>query len=431
MVVGGVAVRQRVRVSTPTLLRLGAALLAAGLVALGAVAAVSSIVRDRAVHRLEGDATPLLLDTEHLYVALADADAASSTAFLTAGLEPPELRQRYLHDIDTAGRRLATIAAHRGLSASGRQALQTLSAKLPLYAGEVEAARANNRQGFPVGAAYLRHASQIMRDDLLPAATTLHEDAAARLDAGYRSGTARSHVVALVALAAVSLLGGLVVQLFLAGRTRRVFNVGLVAATVALVATTIYGLVVFAGSQHALAASEREGSDPVQVLSVGRILALRSLSDENLDLIQRGTDTSYITDFNGTVQRLGLSGRGGLMALARDVEQRAGRPSQVALLGLQLHTYQHLHGTVRSLDDDQGDYKDAVTLAVGDEASALAAADDSFAREIDFAAQRLDVHASHASRLLTPAPYVLAIGAALAALVAVLGLRRRITEYTS
>ena len=51
------------------------------------------------------------MGAEDLYVALADADAAASTAFLRAGLEPEELRARYLDDLETAGAQLALIAA--------------------------------------------------------------------------------------------------------------------------------------------------------------------------------------------------------------------------------------------------------------------------------------------------------------------------------
>src|SRR5690606_39915618 len=47
--------------------------------------------------------------------------------------------------------------------------------QVPVYTGLVEAARANNLQGLPIGAAYLREASHLMRTEILPAAERLYD----------------------------------------------------------------------------------------------------------------------------------------------------------------------------------------------------------------------------------------------------------------
>ena len=41
-------------------------------------------------------------DAGALYLALADADATGSNAFLHGGLEPSEQRQRYIDDLNAA-----------------------------------------------------------------------------------------------------------------------------------------------------------------------------------------------------------------------------------------------------------------------------------------------------------------------------------------
>ena len=61
-------------------------------------------------------------------------------------------------------------------------ALAALNAHVLDYAGLVEAARANNRQGLPVGAQYLREASNGLRADALPVADALVEANTARAD---------------------------------------------------------------------------------------------------------------------------------------------------------------------------------------------------------------------------------------------------------
>src|SRR5262249_60272003 len=98
-----------------------------------------------------------------------------------------------------------------------------------LYAGSVEAARANERQLLPVGAASLRHASSLMHQDLLLAADRLYGVEARRLEHEFLSAGSGSDVAVVVAvmMAALALLVG--TQLFLIRRTNRIFNVPLVA----------------------------------------------------------------------------------------------------------------------------------------------------------------------------------------------------------
>ncbi len=130
---------------------------------------------------------PLSLDGQQIYRSLSDADATAATAFLSGGLEPQASRQRYLADIAAASARLedaTAIASHSLASAD----LATLSAGLPVYTGEVETARADNRLGLPLGAAYLREASSLMRGKLLPAARNISAQAAQPVAGGQRAG---------------------------------------------------------------------------------------------------------------------------------------------------------------------------------------------------------------------------------------------------
>ena len=90
----------RVRaVNTPTALRLATGILILALLTFCAVGVQAATQRQDAVDTVRSEGAPLVARTESLYVALADADAAASTAFLQFGLEPLELRHRYTDDI--------------------------------------------------------------------------------------------------------------------------------------------------------------------------------------------------------------------------------------------------------------------------------------------------------------------------------------------
>src|SRR3984957_2048180 len=126
----------------------------AGFTATQYATAASSVVTTR---------EPLSLDAQQIYSRLSDANDAAATAFLTGGLEPPAVRQRYLADIGVAESRIEEATADGGgTSGAAARDLNTLAEDLPIYAGEVETARADNRLGLPLGAAYLREAPGLM-----------------------------------------------------------------------------------------------------------------------------------------------------------------------------------------------------------------------------------------------------------------------------
>ncbi len=84
------------------------------------------------------------------------------------------------------------LPGSRSARASDGQAigddLATLSAELPVYTDEAGTARADNRLGLPLGAAYLREASALMRGTLLPAASDIYARESAAADRVKRPG---------------------------------------------------------------------------------------------------------------------------------------------------------------------------------------------------------------------------------------------------
>ena len=338
--------------TTPTQLRVGLVVLVAATAVFGVIAVRSVSRRLDAARAVGLVAAPQLVAAQDVYVKLADADATASSGFLKSAQEPPGLQQRYRDDIDNASRQLPAMA-QRSNSAAARSAVTTVTDQLPVYTGLVEAARANNRQGFPVGAAYLHEASQLMRNTILPAATTTYEDAATQLAAGDRAGSGAGEVTAVVVTGVGLIFLLILMMIFVASRTRRIINIGLAAAVVVVVALLIVPTVAFARERDALRRSQTAGSDPLQVLSTARILALRTFSDENLDLIDRGATSEYMPDFGRITAALqGSKGNRGLLTF-----DFVGMP-----VTLDFRQYLAADREVRSADG-AGDYTGAVSVA--------------------------------------------------------------------
>jgi hypothetical protein len=96
--------------------------------------------------------------------ALADADATVVSGYLSGGDESTAARQRYDDDIAAAASGLAAAAGRADDPATADRVAE-LARQLPVYAGLIEQARANNRQGLPVGASYLGRASDLMQGE--------------------------------------------------------------------------------------------------------------------------------------------------------------------------------------------------------------------------------------------------------------------------
>jgi hypothetical protein len=303
---------------------------------------------------------PLSLDAQQIYRSLSDADATEAAAFLSGGIEPARLRLRYQADIARAARRLETATAAAGGSAAGSR-LATLTSGLPVYAGLVETARANNRLGLPVGAAYLRQASGLMRGTLLPAARDLYAQENAQLAAAEGRATAFPYLAA--ALAVIIGFGLFRSQRWLTRRTNRLFNPGLLAASVAGLVTLVWLVTAISVARSHLLVAQNRGSAPVEAVARADIAALQAHADESLTLIDRGGDDSFQRDFLELQKQLG-PGRATLLTTAATIARNSPGGPLAASAARHANAWFAVHRRVRSLDDG-GRYSASVRLAIG------------------------------------------------------------------
>ncbi|MFC4604855.1 hypothetical protein [Rhodococcus kronopolitis] len=405
--------RARLRTTPYRLVLMAVALTVFALVA-GGVAAAQVTDRQRTLDSLLTQIEPIAYASQDLYSSLSIADAAAATAFISGGLEPTEVRDRYTRAIDDAGHDLVDASAGIPVTDTTAHALLTeLSESLPVYTGLIETARANNRIGYPVGAAYLREASTLMQTTLLPAAEQLHSAQAATVvstQAEFATPPWPAIGLLLAALAA------LVVALVLLARwTRRTLNLGLVLAAAAVAALLgwllIAGLVSSTATNHAL----DEGARPLSVLTNGRILAQQARADETLALVRRDVSGRYHDQFVDHLDRLGTllddyphgGTRVGIDEIQAASEARAGWAAAHqridALLGI-------------------GDWSGAADVAVGrgsdDSAAYFAGADAALDTAIEQARAELRGNLTHAHSILSG----LASGSLVLSVLAVVGI---------
>ena len=400
--------------------------LIAFLVALVGVTAFAVAARRSAARAVSVEAAPMLVQAQDLYESLAAVDSTATLAFLT-GAETPQLHQEYLTRLNAAGAQLASILGQPGANAAIHESVGKIVQQFPLYVGMVDSARADNRLGLPIGASYLREASDLMRGTILPEATNVYNEAAHRLDSAGRAGTSTVPITVVIIVGAAVLLALLVVQVVVARRSHRLVNVGLLTASVLVGGVLIATTVLFLTEQRDLTRGQRQGADLMQVLSASRILLLRAHTDATFALIERGTGQTYLHDFDVATRRL-EDGGSGLLPEAHAAAERVGRGADVVALQNLYANYLHVAAAIRE-SDANGEYQAAVDALLGEANGMARDIDQNLEHQIDNARTRFLDSAADARWGFGVWTILSVLILVVAGAYTVTGLQRRIEEY--
>jgi hypothetical protein len=401
------AVRRQAALIPTTLNRLRLVAVAVCLV-FGALTAVQ-LMLSWSANRTAASDTQQLIRVQGIKTSLLRADALATNAFLIGGLEPAEQRAAYDDAIDQTVRSIAEAARAQP---HDQDALTALSSAVLDYAGNMELARANNRQGLPVGGAYLRKASSELRSTALPIVDQLilaNSDRA-------RDSMGAHHPWYVLLPAVLTLLVLYFVNRWIAVRFRRRFNTGLVLAAVAVLVVGLVAAFV-TNSQRTQNDELTNGSfETVVDGATARTAANDAKANESLRLIARGSGQAFEDAWvaaSGVVDDALL---------------------EASLSGAQgsWSTYKSLHQQIVD-EDTGGDWDQAVALATSTAPDSPSAAFTDVDTRLQDAVTQSGTVTTDTLRNGNSVLFVLAILAVLAALAgaafASVGVNQRLKEY--
>ncbi|MFI9149717.1 hypothetical protein [Streptomyces sp. NPDC053367] len=420
----------------PGRLRIIGAVLAALVVAFGAVTAWQTSDRAAAADAVLHESQPLSSAAADVYRSLADANTAASSGFLAGGQETEASRERYEKDIRGAAEGLVEAAENSEPDSPASDTIAELNRLLPEYKGLIERARANNRLGYPLGGAYLRYANDKMQTEMLPAAEKLYVSQNERLRADYADATPYPWIAMGTGVLALGALGWAQHRNY--RRTNRVLNHGLVAGTAATTVVLLWLVIGHSVARAGLNDSYDHGVRSLNVLNDARIASLKARGNENLTLVNRGAETvevkpgefqdKFDVAFKDSMKDLAA----GLAAAEGLADDTAGA-EPVKAAGGSMKEWQTRHQDARDADD-AGDYQTARDKVIGD------AADKPTGECFDAVDHNLDVALKHELAQFRQAAgggrdamTGLTVGAAALAVLgaagALIGIGRRLSEY--
>ena len=363
---------------------------------------------------------PLSYDAQQVYRSLSDAGATEANAYLSGIAQNAAVTQVY-NDISRAETDLMAVRAGDSDPAV-RADLATLSTGIPAYTDLTGEADAFNREHDTVGGAWLGESSNLMLHALLPAADDLYQKENARLNANYAQATGLPYLAAVTAaLVAFAAFRG---QRWLSRRTSRVFNLGLIAASLIALLSLAWLLTGFASARSDLLAARDQGSGPAQALAQAEVTALRMHSDESLTLINRdGADDAPEQEYQSSEKQLTAQ-----LVTAQQAGRGSPGAAQAAAAARAAQAWFGAHTRVYDANDG-GDYLASVQLAINNSTQAFEKVDGALTAGLGADQAAFARQAGNGDNGLGGLAAGMAIGSLLMAAGCALGVSRRIAEY--
>ncbi|MGO3362350.1 MAG: hypothetical protein ACTIL2_07905 [Corynebacterium sp.] len=345
--------------TTPGLLSVVSVLLVLAILAAGGAMAAQSANRQGDLNTLVNRTEPVSFAAQELYNSLSVADSVATTGFVEDAAGSADTHPPYREAVDTASR--AVVRAANGIddpSTREMALILEIQEKLPMYVSLITESGVNNRQGNPLGAAYITQASAMMQDEILPAAAELYNRTSSEV-AEQQLALTKPNWFALSGLvAAVVLL--LVAQFWLAAQTNRRINPGYAVATVLMSVALIWAggaaINTWTNGVRGLDGT----SQPLESLTSLRISVQQTRTTEALGLVQRDYTDGTQTDFSDQVAHID-----------QELEELRSNLSNTDVLDQSrenLRTWDNAHADMITMVRE-GDYAGAIRATVGENGS--------------------------------------------------------------
>jgi CHASE3 domain sensor protein len=402
--------------STPLRLRALLILLVVGLAVWGIGSSIAVAQREASTHRAVDASAQVLIATQQLQSAIAEADAAATSNFLSPDREQARL---FRDALDQAAGALETAARNAGDDEQIHTKLSAIGAALIRYSSQVERANTTRATATTADPALLQPATALLDEIIRPRTTELLDASTSK----YKDDTGKLGAVDTLGFitAVIALLVLLEAQLYIAKKHRRIINVPLFLATLCLLAGTTWFAAATFGQHRQLAATRSRAYNSLVGLNVVRASAYEIKTAESFYALN---PTKEAADLVGAADTSVVATNIGQVVASADTstEMSAGRE-------LETRWDRYLADRQRSLAASPTGKPSPATLASGPSNASFGAFNAVLDGVLADNQSQFNLGLADAKARLRNLRLILATASALAVVLAAWGVQLRLREY--
>jgi hypothetical protein len=228
-------------------------------------------------------------------IAMQQAEVALFQGRVDAAVQGTRLTDPYA-DLGLVDSDLAALKAQFGTSVRVQRDISLISGEMTSYFSTEAIAQDDNRQGLPVGAAYLRDASRYLTDDTLQTADDIRKVDEDQVSADDSAAAAVTWPLLVVAAISLACLVG--VQILTARYTRSQFDPWLLLGTAATVIVVVWSVIALSVSLHEVGSDTSPHAVEAHALAQALVADVQDHNDDLLTLADHGEDCYASTSQN-------------------------------------------------------------------------------------------------------------------------------------
>lgn len=388
------------------------------------------------------ETAPSIVAANNINKLLASAHSNAMNAMVAKEKNGGKFWKLYRADMLDLHSRLIDISENIIFGSEERNSILAIMANVSAYEYTLGGAVSN---GAEISVDQFGEANRLMQQKILPSSVALNKVYSSYLDTTYNNYAKNINIamIILVVIGFILLVTLLESQYYLFKKTHRVFNIGLVLATILFTVNIMYSVSALNSVKSDLYSAKHDAFDSIQVLWSARATAYNANALESLYLLHNGTgivQTADTINFNLSAESMcsdpkaALSGGKfeGFLGEALSNITFEGEEATAAAALNEWTKYVEIDKQIRNLEYDSK-HNDAILLNVGESASqsnyTFAKFDEALGKTIDINQKYFDSSMESAFKTLSIFPYVTLAFLILIIFTCVLGLKPRIEEY--
>lgn len=387
-------------------------------------------------------AVPQIVAAKNIRSTLASAHSNAMNAMLTKEKLGGKFWTMYRKDLNTLHLQLVDSSKNITYGDEERIPLYTILSNISAYEYTVGGAVSS---GAEISVDQFMEANRLMQQKILPASSALNEANLTQLDSIYSSYTNNiNNVVAFLRIVGFAFLIILVgTQIYLFKKTHRIFNMGLLTATILFSVSLVYSVSALNSVKVDLYTAKHDAFDSLNALWSAKAEAYNANAIESLYLLHNGTgivQTADTINFNLSATRMSSDNKAALAggkfegylndALSNITFSGEKVAAESALQ--QWTKYVDIDKQIRNLEYDNK-HIEAIALCVGDSAGQsnyeFAKFDTALGDTIKINQANFDSSINSAFKTLNMFPYITSGFLVLIITACILGMKARIDEY--